>query len=444
MIVPSVSVAVTFQLTEILGQEGSSIISDPNFAVSHFRRRCSMQSHHQSVDVGAIQHGSQEDLAKLAFALKDENGFLADELLVKNQTITAMGNALSAARTRVVELGAKCSTLEQRLSEAVDEVSKLRFALEDAAPRTAELERIVSRQNEDIKQLKGAGQEQQDKLESVRKLEQENQRLAQEHAQMTENIADWKSKVKEALKENRRKEQAQEKTEIELRTQLNGLQEQLNKASFELQAFRAKESKVRSNIDTQTDEELLTPLIQLKAAQLQLEKGPFSPLSNRSTSLTNLSTPPLPMRSQSRAGHGRTKSGGEGEWKSPGDGDVTSPPAKPPPQARMIVTVHFGSADGWTVDTKHVVNPGMTVTELIRNCCGTINARHDQSLDETAMCLKMMHGKAKRMVTLADHRELHSFAVFHKFQKENVPIVLTLDHKKDEPWDEFLSPRYGR
>lgn len=406
-----------------------------------------------------LQGLSNAELLQYVTSLRQEALFLSDEVLIKNQTITAMANALKTNRQRLNEARAGQADVEGRLKRAMEEISSLRLAQIDAAPRTAELETVKIKLEEEVKSLSATLADQGSRLGNTSKLEEENTKLKTELQQMNDNMADWRAKVKEALKENRKKEQAHEKTEIELRTQLNSVKEQLDRATFELQAFRAKEAKVRSHVDTQTDDVLLEPLLipmfQEKMMEAMQGNGaplpggtfPFSPLSvnGRSASLAGITTPPLPVRSQSKApgtGTAGTEAGGGTTGKGEGE-DLTSPPPKAPnPAPRFIVAVHFGSQEGWTVDTKHVVNPGMTVSELIRNCCATINARYAQKLDETQLCLKLNHGKAKRLVTLSDQRELHSFAVFHKYQKDGIPIVLTLDHKRDEPWDEFLSPRF--
>ena len=108
---------------------------------------------------------------------------------------------------------------------------------------------------------------------------------------------------------------------------------------------------------------------------------------------------------------------------------MSPPPIKPPEEQQppMIVTVHYGSSDGWTVDTKTLVKCGDTVGTVIADVCERVNSRYGRNLDCASMCMKTHHAKAKRFVVLSEHREMHSFAYFKKCFQEGKPINLNLE-----------------
>ena len=112
---------------------------------------------------------------------------------------------------------------------------------------------------------------------------------------------------------------------------------------------------------------------------------------------------------------------GGGAKSPPRLDDITAP--DPPP---FIVAVHFNTADGWSIDSKHRVSYGMSVADLILTCSEQFNSRYAQTIDAKTMCLRMNHDKAKRSVVLHAHRELHSFSYFQKCQRESMPIIMFL------------------
>jgi hypothetical protein len=112
----------------------------------------------------------------------------------------------------------------------------------------------------------------------------------------------------------------------------------------------------------------------------------------------------------------------------PGAPLLSEPQPEPSP---FIVTVHFCTSTGWTVDTKHRVQHRTTVAMLVEQCCEQLASRHAQEIDPAKWCLRINHERAKRSVTLSDSRELHSFSYFQRCQRDGVPITLFM-YRRDE------------
>lgn len=352
-----------------------------------------------------------KQLEALCVALRADNATMQDELVVKNETITNLSNALYVARRDLssaqAEVRSSKENFERQNSESIQAKEKWNGAQTQIAfrdRRIADLEGELDAAQGKLKEFTG-------KADNSVAMERELSQAKAEKAEMQATMDDWKQKMKEALKENRKKEQQYMATDIELRTQLKLLQEQIDKARFDLEkANMSSRPRPTSNQEVQTD-------------AVERETPPPLVIPESSPSI-----PPLPLKlissPESSSGVNAAQNFSERGDETPAATSTTTP------KAPMIVTMHFCTKENWSVDTKHMVTDGMTVGQLIKNCCELINSRYGQSLDPSVMCIKTNHDKAKRFVTLSDSRELHSFAYFVKQQKEGTPIVLMLENTK--------------
>jgi hypothetical protein len=229
-------------------------------------------------------------------------------------------------------------------------------------------------------------------------------------------MALWQSRVKDAIKENRKKETAHVATELEQRRALAALQERVDALLFELETGRAKAARAAAVADAaaQTDD---------------VEVG--APHGGGLSGVEALDLPAVPLRAQSPLPP-------QADAMVPDATPFTSPPAiRPEPRddaaPPMIVTVHYGNSDGWTVDTKHRVSAGMSAGELTASVCAMINSRYALKLDCAGMCLKTHHSKAKRHVVLSEHRDMNSFAYFRRCSAEQKNIMLQLEPLPQNP-----------
>lgn len=81
---------------------------------------------------------------------------------------------------------------------------------------------------------------------------------------------------------------------------------------------------------------------------------------------------------------------------------------------------------GWSLDAKMLVKPGMTVYDLIVLCCGKFSMRYDSQIDPSQMALSIHHEPSKRRVTLAAHREMHSYSYVALKAQKGDAVVFSL------------------
>jgi predicted nucleic acid-binding Zn-ribbon protein len=346
-------------------------------------------------------------LSELVIELRKERDLLADDAQVKTQMAVSLANAYYTAREALSSAKAASTSKDEQLLSNVSEVSGMRSQLQQQTSKAAAAERRCRDLETEVQALRHANEGLEAKAASAGQLEQEVQQLHADKEEMHATMEDWKAKVKEALKENRKKEQQHVQNEIELQRQIAKLQEQLDKMAFDMETSKARDTHARPRVDAEMQTRPMTP-------------PSFSPAAMPAM------PPPLPVSESALSPSANSGETSEvAPWMSP-------PAIKPEPTAEpappMIVTVHYGSpVDGWTVDTKTLVKAGNTVASVIVDVCERVNSRYGRNLDCGAMCLKTHHSKAKRFVLLSEHREMHSFTYFRKCQQENKPIVLQLE-----------------
>lgn len=479
---------------------------------------------------GGSDAPTASELASLVAVLRREKALQDDELVVRTQTVVSMANALLLARTDAA--ASRSALAVERARRQAAETATAAAAAATAATATA------------------AAHAPPVDSDAISEMKAELALLRAGKAESDATMAEWRGKVKEALKDSRRKEQAQQQREIALRTELKELQELHDRAAFEVAALRLRADRPREAKEAQTEADVtgLPPPAGAAAATSVATAGAFCsdasgggfgdwaggaggsgdgrrgagdgavPLRVRSLSRagaearrlmsrrSSSAAPPEGLNTSLSNGAANTSAAAAGAVAGGGtgvavalaprfvaspetagaagggaataaaagsalrDGSVApnsafaggspwaSPAPQPPgghavtpgsalaiasaasadgpgnePREPLIVTVHFGTTEGWTLDTKHRVSPGMTVGELVTACCAMINARFSQALEPRQMCLKLQHERAKRPVTLREEREVCSFTLFDRCQREAVPIVLRLGHKEKQP-----------
>ena len=438
----------------MLGRGGS------NFGRAHLNAGGS------GADVGI----SAAELSELLALVTTERDTALEDVLVKNQMIVALANSLHSLRTELERTRGSVVGKDEQLQGAADETANLKSHVQGSLQRALAAERKSVALEDDLRATKASLAELHERMEAVVSLENEVKTLKAEKAQALETMEEWKANVRDALREQRKKEQQFVQTEIEQRVKLSQLQEQLDKTSFQLETLRLREiSKAKASVEVQTD---VSGVMAGGGGGGQAEWTPNNNGGGGAPGMPFSPGPPaVPLRDGSVAGPGagvllfspegrygvapyaqpgeirpedpNAASGGIGTSSSAapggaasagaassggssgtGGGGTASSSTLPP----YIVTVHFGSGeDGWTVDTKHRVMPGTTIGQLINQVCEHINARFARQIDCAQMCLRTQHAKARRWIHLSDGREVHSFAYFGKCVREGQPIVLHLD-----------------
>lgn len=182
------------------------------------------------------------DYEALIKALRFENYCQKGELLVTREMTKSLGNALLVTEDT-------CSAQQQKLAQVEQQLAALRAKCAQQDVDSAQVHRVPQLEAK-VAVLESAIQQHHDEsqplLEEVTQLRVHRTNL---EAQMTE----WKDKVKEALKEGKRREQQLMSSEILLKTELKQLKDKLDQTTFELQASAALAARPRSDKEVQTD-----------------------------------------------------------------------------------------------------------------------------------------------------------------------------------------------
>lgn len=346
---------------------------------------------------------SERDVRVLLDAVKKERDTLADDCAVKTQMVVTLANTVHSLNAELNQQRAAANSKDEQLITNVTATSMLKQQISNLQSRSAAAERQSRELEEELAAAKSALADVAARADRSNALEEQVRALQNEKAELLTTMDGWKANVKEALKDNRKKEQQHVQTEIEQRRQITKLQEALDKAAFELETAKVREAHERPRTESaaQTD-----PMPETYRARTPPPATDAPALPHRS------GTPDQMMHPEATP------------WMSP-PAIKPAPAAEPP--APMIVTVHYGSDDGWTVDTKLLVKANMTVGDVINTACELVNSRYGRKLDCAAMCLKTHHARAARFVVLSEHREMHSFAYFQKLTKDSKPVVLQLE-----------------
>ncbi|RNF02568.1 hypothetical protein TraAM80_06301 [Trypanosoma rangeli] len=300
--------------------------------------------------------------------------------------------------------------------------------------------------------------------------------LQQKLSEMETKGALWRQRVKEALRTSQRREQALLAENIALQQRAQKLQERLNEAMFRIEACALKNARQTTKVschsqtnefteDAESDKDLCcgdTLVMSDTGITLSLRQPRHSSprpttraMSYVVASMESLAAaataaptvapmlpeflsdgdPKSPLRFPYPPPSLLLKSRGNSNPNSNSTNDsslnyaleITSrdpgSQAKAPP---LIVAVHYNNSEGWSVQTKVRVSPGMTVTKLKEYCCSLFNERYQLQLDAVALCVRYYHAKANRHVVLSAYRELHSFACFQRCEREQIHITLQL------------------
>ena len=407
-------------------------------------------------------------MALLETTLK-ENDHYKDELLVKSQMIASLATALHHANNKFNDgIKGEAVAVQKVADGYVAELEKSRQVVEVLTSRLNFLEAHVKDLEEQVSKAEGRT--------TIQKLLEVATR---EKLDAEAKLVEWKAKVKEGLEESKKKEQMLLTQDIELRTRIKFLESELDNVKFELATTSARRERGVRSQEVQTEaigdtsslvdghlnsklvQDHLQPMspnpISPKHLQSNTQQDPtevlhaavahFSPrvlLRQSASRFSEKGRFPLPwsplqkvvgpqsQRSASgtmQADKHRQVSGDSSGMSSSFSGSAAAAQVQPelPP---FIVTMHYNSR-GWSLDTKHRITHGMTVVQLISECCSRFSARFQLTLEADTMCVKLNHDRAKRMVTLSCARELHSFSYFLKCQRDNVPITLYLSTRDE-------------
>lgn len=406
----------------------------------------------------AGSHPQVQSLNELVSSLKKEVILLRDELRVKDQMIISTSNMLHRANEELMQLRSK-----DRNTNVVTAATGTPSS--SSSTSSQELTTII------------------DDLKS--KLEEKEKQMI-----------DWRAKVKEAIKENKRKEKiaqdeilAAQNQVMELQTQNRDLQylkrtRAIERTDREVQTvnFGGGNNNFNSNVNNNNNtaggsnnqnfgsggqqSDFLgvaarigsTGTVELQHWMRNLDKNNASISQPRALSL--ILTPP-----SRRALSQQQKINNNNNGNIVMSPEATIPVAlqsatsplgnnnnllassnfaatilnSPPPQIPelpvsdlqnappIIVSIYYGTADGWSVDTKLRVEPGQTIADLICITCDRINERYGKKLDAAAMCLRTHHPRAQRWVTIKDHRSVHSFAFFLRSATQSEAVKLQLE-----------------
>lgn len=343
--------------------------------------------------------------------VKRQMAHLHDELEVKTQVAVCVANMLSKSQRLASQLAESVSAKDEELVTLRALTTSLKEAAEssDLPGKLAAAQKRLKERDAECATLTARMGELQASMEKHAAIDAEVVTLRAERIESQQRLEEWKTKVKEALKENRKKEQQQVQTEIELRAQIKNLTEQLDAAKFKLESTALLHApKSRVTVECQTD-------------QISMER--------RCSPLVDGQGPPHVSTSHMSPAPQEEDAG------SPGG--VTLP-QRPP----FVVTVHYVTTQGWTVDTKLKVSGTMTVMDVLRTVCERFSQRQGIPVNSAVMCLRTMHERTKRMVTLSEGREFHSFSYFQKCQRDGVQITLLLEERANvEPGSaQLMSP----
>jgi hypothetical protein len=174
--------------------------------------------------------------------MRVECDFLRDELLVKGQVAIVLGNMLVAAQAEAAQAKQDMTARIDLINQMQLEIHAQREELSALRHASASLERQVKERSEEAEKSAQA-------VASSAELT----RLREEKQSLESQMSEWKTKVKEALREQKKREQQLTSSEIELRTELKSAQEKLSEAQFQLAGLQAKQNKVRTAREVQTD-----------------------------------------------------------------------------------------------------------------------------------------------------------------------------------------------
>jgi hypothetical protein len=420
---------------------------------------------------------------ELISALRKHVNHLEEETMVREGLAVSLGRSVLSMRTRCGDLEQRSVTLESTNTQLRNALAISEAQLQEVCRRSSTLE--VSAKERDALAAKVA---------SVKSLEDQVAALKSQNEALEAQMTDWKSKVKDALREGKKREQQLTSSSIVFQTEIKQLQEKLNEASFQLQVTSALQSKQRASRESQTD---LSGVAQSDLGDgnpLSMSYG-GSPLANEgSINIGRRRRSMLRSEGRDRAGSvvfsptmlppGLSVTGPENRPVSPSHATHLSPPqpmnmgesytrgespallpvvptlnfplplpplsphalqspsgptsprrpedpSMQPAAPPFIVTVHFSTPDGWSIDAKQRVPRGMTVEGLMQQCAQQFSARYQQDIQVDHMFIRMNHEKVKRSVILHRDRELHSFAIFQRYQREGTAIVLFLAPRDD-------------
>ncbi|RNF20922.1 uncharacterized protein Tco025E_03680 [Trypanosoma conorhini] len=300
--------------------------------------------------------------------------------------------------------------------------------------------------------------------------------LQRKLAEMETKGALWRQRVKEALRASQRREQALLAENIALQQRQQELQGRLNEAAFRLEAGALRNARRTAQVSrhSQTNESTEeaesgdddsyggdAPVVSVAGANTlpprQPQPSPPSPTARTPSyvvaSMESLAAaaaaaavtpmqpeflpdvggksslvfppPPPPFLLTPRGNSNPNGSRTNGSPNCPLEISSCDPDSHAQ-AAPLIVAVHYNNSEGWSVETKLQVYPGMTVAQLKSHCCSQFNDRYQLQLDAGALCVRYYHEKANRHVVLSAYRELHSFACFQRCGREQIPITLQL------------------
>jgi len=323
-------------------------------------------------------------------------------------------------------------------TSASDELVAARAQLAAVSQRGAAAERRAREVEDALVAARQHNAELGEKLEAAGKFEAEAHRHEGEKQALQAKMETWESRMKLALKENRKKEQEHVANEIQQRQQIATLQERLDKALFDLQTAKVKAGMKREYVDgtAQTDPLPTPPPLAPTFA------AAATPTPNKLQAGSG-GEPSASFRSPSPHPPGGARPGTPTLVRADAD-PFAAPPAIMPevsadPARPMIVSVHYNEGE-FSIEKKYFAKEGMKVGDLIAQVCEQVNYHHRKALDCAEMCLKTLHSKAKRRVVLSNHRELHSFAYFQKCARADPPLPILLYLEPVPPNAVFASP----
>ncbi|CUG87192.1 Hypothetical protein, putative [Bodo saltans] len=437
-----------------------------------------------SVPRDAFEHSiirSDEDMT-LIHALRRHIEALEDDNSVRIGIATSLGKTVLHTQKRCGELEQKSVSLETSNAQLRHALELSELQLQTACHRAQTLEDGARERDEMAT-----------RLAAVKPMEELVASLKAQNESLEAQMVDWKTKVKEALKEGKKREQQLTSAAITSQTEISQLQEKLNEATFQLQAASARQSKQRVSKEVQTEQfdpsanngDLAASYV--GSPMLGSESGAVAGIRRRRSmfqsrdragSMTFSPTmippallvsgpmeylpvsPGLPIKSNEGGGGARPSYTDSPQPLMVNVPTVVFPHPLPPlnpqllaspagvtpqllhspkkfeelqsPEAPpFIVTVHFSTPGGWSIDAKQRVPRGMTVEGLMQQCARQFSDRYQQVINVDHMCVRMNHEKAKRSVILHRLRDIHSYSVFQRYQRDGTPIVLFLAPRDD-------------
>ena len=218
------------------------------------KRELSTSPRNSSTGFAGDDSAAIAEMEKLVGLLRMERDQLSDELVVKNQLAISLANGLVVAQ-------ADAQQARRDMAARIDLINQMQLELHDLAFERDTLHQTV---NNLEKAAKSAAED----AASVAVAAASNTELAklrEEKASLEAQMSDWKAKVKEALRENKKREQQLTSAEIELRTELKTVQERLSESQFQVTSLQAKQNRVRVAKEVQTDQLLSAPSLTISS-----------------------------------------------------------------------------------------------------------------------------------------------------------------------------------